>query len=671
MEVEVIRVDGNNLVKNGVYNIYKYDREGNPVNYGIYLVISENERNNLEIRLKELNRDRYTLRTTKSTIYGKIPVKLTTANLTNADLTNADLTRANLNHSDLTNAILTGANLISAQLIHAVLTNAKLIRADLNGAFLNMSKLIHADLTGADLTGAMLIRADLTGAILTGAILTGADLTGATIFRDSLSEEQRRQIIGEPNYIQRQQRRQAHAQAQEYFNISKELSNGNRISKSTGEKLNNSNFKTQHRISFTRLFDFLLQEENQRKIERRIRIRIGGEEGIDFGGITLIIFQKCYEVFMERYFYPYETEDNSNYVVLKDLSDEQFEEFKKACKFMISLAEKIKGQLRQPFQILIPIHPLLFQVLIFEGNNPETFFELGNKNKFFGKRENGSYSNQHKLNNPFNYIAKNRINNYQNNFSIQRMHEEKYNNNQNSSHEFIAKNRINNNENNFSIQRIYEGKYKNNNPIKLNDFSKDEQKKLMFLMLLEQNRIYRKSHYEIMKRFVDKIFKPNKDSFTTSIDYSYDAFVKRLKFKLNDESENLNLKSFEPLKIASNPLIKLLLDYIEVSDEYRMVMTAYVCGSFCYTGDIKISIYTNPSKFPFQSHTCFKDLHVFIRPLYPRAFKLLKENNPNNINNNNLQRLQEVHYEEKYPNNSNYSIIKLYNIFLDRSTQIA
>ena len=101
-----------------------------------------------------------------------------------------------------------------------------------------------------------------------------------------------------------------------------------------------------------------------------------------------------------------------------------------------------------------------------------------------------------------------------------------------------------------------------------------------------------------------------------------------------------------------------------------MVMTSYVCGSFCYTGDIKIVILTSPSKVPFQSHTCSKELWVYIRPLYPRAFKLLKENNPNSINNNNLQLLQEGHYEEKYPNNSNYSIKKLYNIFLDRTTQI-
>ena len=593
--MEVRRVEGNDLVKNGVYNIYQKDRN---VNVGVCLVISENNINNRnKIKLRKLIGNNQ-LSLNKSEIYGKIPVDLTRANLTGAALIGADL------------------------------TGAILIGADLTGAFL----------TRANLTDSHLIGADLTDAILGLTNLTHANLTSATIFQDRLSEEQRRQIIGQPNYIQRPQR----IQAQGYLNISKELSNGNRISLSTGKILNNSNFKTQYRISFTRLLDFLLQEENQEKIARRIRI--DGEEGIDMGGITLIIFQKCYEAFMERYFYPYEAEDNSNYVVLKDLTDKEFEEFKKACEFMILLAKKVKNQLGQPFQILIPINFLLFQVLIFE-ENPETFFELGNKNKFFGKRENGRYSNQHKLNNPFNYIAKNRINNNKNTFSIQRIQEEKYYNNYNNQNNNNQNN--NNQNNNNNKQSTIAQPDTNQNSKKFNAFSEDEQKKLMFLMLLKKNHISKRKQYETMKKFIDEIFKPNKDMFTTSIDYSYDAFVKRLKFKLSSESHNRNLESFESLEIASNPLIKLLLDYIKVSDEYRMVMTAYVCGSYCYTGDIKISIFENPSKFPFQSHTCSKELWVYVNPNNPESFNWLKNK----------------------PTNSDYSIEGLYNVFLDRTTQ--
>ena len=157
--MEVRRVEGNDLVKNCVYNIYQKDLEDNYYNIGVYLVISENNRNNQDIRLKELNRGRYNLRIQKSEIYGNIPVVLTGFDLTGFDLTGADL-------------------------------------------------------TGADLTGA-----DLTGAVLTGAVLTGANLANATIYSNQLSEEQRRQIIGQPNYIgqPRQQR-----QEQQYFNINKE-----------------------------------------------------------------------------------------------------------------------------------------------------------------------------------------------------------------------------------------------------------------------------------------------------------------------------------------------------------------------------------------------------------------------------------------------------------------
>ena len=316
---------------------------------------------------------------------------------------------------------------------------------------------------------------------------------------------------------------------------------------------------------------------------------------------------------------------------------------------MILMAEKIEGPLGQPFQILIPINFLLFQVLIFEGN-PETFFELRNKNKFFGKRENGSYSNQHKLNNPFNYIAKNRINNTKNPFSIQRIHEEKYNNNYSNNQN--NQNNQNNNSYNNNIQSTIAQPDTNEKSKKFNDFSEVEQQQLMFFMLLEQNHIHRRSHYKTMKKFIDEIFKPNKKYFTTHIDYSYEVFVKRLKFKLSSESSYRNLESFTSLEIASNPLIQLLLEYIQVSNDYRMVMTSYVCGSFCYTGDIKIVILTGHSNVPFQSHTCSKELWVYITPTNQNAFNwVLKQNTTNK-------------------NNIFSPIQKLYNVFLDRTTQI-
>jgi len=516
-------------------------------------------------------------------------------NLTGAVLTGAVLTGAILNGVILTDAILTGAVLTGA-----ILTGANLIDAVLTGTILTGANLTHADLTGADLTHADLTGANLTRTFLIGTDLTRANLNDAIIFRDWLTERQIEQIIGQPNYLEEQRERQDSF----YLTINKKLSNGNRYSISTGQKLDNSNVKTQYKISFAELFNFLLQQKNQIEIANNLIFNIRGEEGIDQGGITLTIFQKCYEAFIERYFYSYEEEDNSNYVVLKHSIDEQFEEFKKACEFMILFARKIK------LKILIPINFRLFQVLIFEGN-PETFFKLKNKNNFFGKKENGSYSSQYKLNNPYNFIATNGNNNNNNN-----------------------KNKNNNNNNNN----------KNNNK-KFNNLSEDEQQKLMFLMLLKQNHIFKRRHYETMKKFIEEIFKPNIDFFTAHIDYSYEAFIKRLKF-----NNDINFESFVSSNIANNPVIQLLLEYIKVSDEYRMVMTSYVCGSYCYTGDIKIMTFTNPSKIPFQSHTCSKELWIYIIRTNSRSFNWLLEQKENN----DITPIQ-----------------KMYNTFLDKSMQIA
>ena len=146
--MEVIRVEGSDLVKNCVYNIYKKDREDNYHPFRVWLVISENNRNNQQIRLRELKRIMINgiinnWETTKSTIYGTIPANLTGVDLTRVDLTEVDLTHAHLTGANLTRANLTDANLTSANLTDVTLTGVDLTRATLTGA----------DLTGAILTG--------------------------------------------------------------------------------------------------------------------------------------------------------------------------------------------------------------------------------------------------------------------------------------------------------------------------------------------------------------------------------------------------------------------------------------------------------------------------------------------------------------------------------------
>ena len=93
--VEGTRVEGTDLVKNCVYNIYQTDRN---VNVGICLVIPENNRNNRNnrnnIKLRKLIGNNE-LSLNKSEIYGKRPFDLTGANLRGANLSRADLSYAN------------------------------------------------------------------------------------------------------------------------------------------------------------------------------------------------------------------------------------------------------------------------------------------------------------------------------------------------------------------------------------------------------------------------------------------------------------------------------------------------------------------------------------------------------------------------------------------------
>ena len=58
-EVETTRVEGIDLVKDCVYNIYEKDKEGTYRNRKIWLVISENNRNNQDIRLRSVGKKKY------------------------------------------------------------------------------------------------------------------------------------------------------------------------------------------------------------------------------------------------------------------------------------------------------------------------------------------------------------------------------------------------------------------------------------------------------------------------------------------------------------------------------------------------------------------------------------------------------------------------------------
>ena len=618
-------------------------------------------------------------------------VDLTRVDLTGLDLTDADLTRVNLTDADLTRVNLTDADLSYANLTHAILTEVNFTRV-VNLTRVNFT---DANLTGADLTGVNLISANLTDANL-----TNTNLTNARIYRESLSNVQINQIIGLPNYLVL---RQNFRENQENIYINKNLSNGNRISLNNKKKLNNSNTTTPPEISYTRLFDFLLQKKNQVEISKRFVII--GEPGIDAGGPTRTVFQKCYEVFRERYFEW--DKDIVNYFILKDLNPELFKEFEKACHFMILLAKKAQ------VKILLPIHNLLLRLLL-SDKPPDTFFEnknsfLENENSIFVKKNNGTYSelNRFKLNafieDPLAYIV------LENN-EVKRLGKNNGNvkpaaasvgaqvvastlgpNNNNGNN---GNNRGNNNNNGNNIGN---NNNNGNNTLsggkRLNNYNKSNQSKLMLGMFLHSQHFSTMKHFIQMKDFITKNWKPNPTIFTNKIDYSYEAFIKRLKFKLPGQNF-ITFKEFEREEYEmynTYPLIQLILEYLKHSDKYRMTFTTFTCGSYTYDGIIKIFInYTkihnlNPpsSTPPFIAHTCFHyiDVNIDLRPncKCPDVFiSTLTDDDRNN--NFSIQRI----YKGKYMNNKEennkeennrdkcgYSLSKLNKVFEKREFNLA
>jgi hypothetical protein len=373
----------------------------------------------------------------------------------------------------------------------------------------------------------------------------------------------------------------------------------NRIYKNT--KQNNTGKENKN---FSDLLDYLLDKKNQVKISTKFQIV--GESGINAGGPTRSIFEKCHKIFLERYFKEYIFDENY-YVILKDLNEELFEEFKKACEFMIFLAKK--GDVK----ILIQINPQVLESLeLGTSKYYKKYVLLNNSNNSFSLKriKNG-------INDPFN------SNNKLNSVSLKRI-----------------QNELNNNSNNsFNLKRIQRQKRYDINENEINESD-------LFKKLFENNIILDHKHFNKVKEFYKKFWKNNPTVFTNHIDYSWDNFKERLRFKLPKSDIFISfdeLMKKENIQINAYPFIELILDYLQYSDEYRMRFTTLTCGSYTYTGTILLKVINNNFfKEPFNAHTCFNNIEIYINllDLRPKLYDLLfcqsKNNNVKNKSGNSL-----------------------------------
>ena len=554
--------DGNDLVKTCVYNIYQKD--GN-VNVGVCLVEPENNRNNgTRIKLRKLiGSDELSL--IKSEIYGKNPV-----NLRNANLTDAVLTKAILIGADLTDANLIGAVLIGAVLIGSVLIGAYLTSADLTGAYL----------IDSDLTNAILTYADLTDADLTNADLTGANLTGATIFRNQLSEEQIRQIIGQPNYIEQVRRvlsfnniippNQQPQQVEKRIKIREELIN----------PVKNSNNSCPN---FNELYEFIM---GQNLSGRFFFVYEGSNHKvIDYGGARRDVFDKILPAYTKKFFK--EIEDNEDYVILRE--DVDMDTLIRETDQLILLANASETK------IFLKIDPTLLSLL------------KGNQFTYFNNTKKNSFSNLYLK---FNQYIEHSNNNRQ-----------------------LLKNNTNKRE---LIQDFKSPELKNE------ELKKVIEQEIRFRRFAITCGFTNMEEFNKMAQFIRKFYYRRKSFITCELKFDIETILKRIKLfkkiKINDlgeyHKEPIPLEQYVRLsqnkqklfneiiiyKIVKNyPYLIPFLNFIlgpKSSDDDRKLFIQRLSGSSSYTGELIIYLsylsHIEAGRLPFYFSTCGKYLEIFI-----------------------------------------------------------
>jgi len=618
MEVETIRVQGNDLVENCVYNIYQTDRN---VNDGVCLVVSKNNRNNRnKIKLRKLIGNNE-LSLNKSEIYGERPVNYEGRAV---DLRGADLHGADLHDADLRSADLTIANLSGANLRGAYLCSANLCTANLRGAILSGADLSGAILSGADLSGADLSEADLSEADLTDADLREADLTDAIISRKSLSECRQEQIfLGEPKYIEdlseeelsqeilRQEQRRQELRRQELLGQQIINLNSNNHNNSSNENnvqrmlvFNNNipppNQQIQTRITipenllnpvknsknscpnFNELYEFIMRQN----LSGIFFFKYEGPNRnvIDVGGPKRDVFDKILPAYTKKFFK--EIEDNENYVILRESVD--MDTLIRETEQLILLARASETK------IFLKIDPILLSLL--EKSQPYI--------KYFTNNKRNSFSNLYRKFNQ--YIVHSNNNN-------QLL---KYENNK---REFI---------------KIFK-----NQKLKNEEFKKKLEQEIRFRIFAITRGFTNMEQFNKMAQFIRKFYYRRKSFITCKLKFDVETIIKRIKLykmiKINnfDEytEELIPLEQYVRLSqnksvlilnraddvIMNYPYLIPFLNFIlgpESSDDDRKLFVIYVSGSSSYTGELKIYLsYITRVKAgrEFHSSTCYKYLELF------------------------------------------------------------
>jgi len=361
--------------------------------------------------------------------------------------------------------------------------------------------------------------------------------------------------------------------------------------------------------NFTPLYNFIMQHD---ALVGNFTFKFEDELGIDYRGLSRIIFDKIYPVYIKKFFI--EISQNKDYIILKP--NLNYKEFKSNTLQLMLLAKRSKSN------IFLNIDPTLFDLL--SSENPQQFINNSiesHKNKY---KETISFVNHliqlNESNNQNQYLIKNNSK-----MGFKKLKEEK----------------------NEELKKIIK-------------------KQILFRKFALSCGFETWEEFQTMQKFIKKIWlnpnKPGSNTFTNVLKFDKNSIKERIKIikiisPVGELKRGIEIKmnDLEEEHFIEYPYLKLIINYIlggKSTDKNRINFVRYVTGSSLYPGIITIDLsneeISNRSTGPFYgqpflAHTCLMSIDLFKKP---RGFNINKNTLTNSwINSEIIKGLSSKTYQ--------------------------
>jgi hypothetical protein len=339
--------------------------------------------------------------------------------------------------------------------------------------------------------------------------------------------------------------------------------------------------------NFTPLYNFIMQHN---ALVGNFIFKFEGELGIDYKGLSRIVFDKIYPVYIKKFFI--ENSQNKDYIIL--IPNLNYEEFTSNTLQLMLLAKRGKSN------IFLNIDPNLFDLL--SSDNPQQFINNSiesHKNKY---KETITIFNQlvelSESDNPNQYLIQNNSG-----IGFKKLKEEK----------------------NEELKKIIK-------------------KQILFRKFALSCGFETWKEFQTMQNFIKDIWLnpdiPGSNTFTNVLKFDKNSIKERIKIiriisPVGELKRGIEIKMNHLKKedFIEYPYLELILNYIlgrKSTNKNRINFVRYVTGSSLYPGIITIDLSneeisdrsTGPLYGqPFLAHTCFMSIDLFKKP---RGFNINK-----------------------------------------------